>query len=816
MRLQKTWLSYIVWGMFSVIFFADIGIAAIEICQKNDGVDFMLPIVSMYIYTFLGVALLVGLYKLYEKIIMPKLDGEVSVLQGALEIFAFVLFMLVSCAIRAIIIIAATQGLEGGMEYYEYAISSVRNFSLETYSNGAYIYSGFLGFVLSFLGHIPRAAMGVQAFLEVLTIGLTYFTVKKALGRMPAWIAIALMSFLPGSFMQTKSCGPDALFTLFFAIFMFCLVYLCEANKGQYIKNNAQMVFYLLMGVFAAWIAYYDIVGLLVVVIGIIAFIQSKSPDAWMPVQRPWFQNIIFLSAFAVSFVLFVWFLPLNGLSVGPEALIGYFTKSMSVVGYNIMILSPHKGYWDSLALFILAGVWFVGFLRDKKDKALFYALAIVILTVFSFLNIGNYEYTAFSSYVWILLAAIGLTSLDAFAKREEVEERKKVLIKNRKGASKKESIGISLDKEEKTDSEKRNNYSHSSTSYVQEQKQNINSNIGMSKGYGIGRKETAKTESNASDLSDVSSKKSDFSVEKESVKKEVSQKMVEYTAKTEVVPERPDVNSVPIPKPVESKPAYSYGSPSRRHFRTPSRSTFTAEELAKIRQFTGMNEETVTTGTNNTIVQKTPVTYAQEPSIQDIHSQAEQKTAEPVENTEVRQIVRQQEAPTEGKAIVTNEAQVTGMQTASKYSAGTEAVSEKQGESDALTQKPVESKPAYSYGSPSRRPIRHPSKSTFSQEELIKIREFTGMDIKISETASEDKTVNEEKIETKANQSKTQHSMTQPSTQSASQQPKLIRNPLPGPKPHVPKELNYDYQPKESELKFDIEDLRGKDFYDI
>ena len=43
-----------------------------------------------------------------------------------------------------------------------------------------------------------------------------------------------------------------------------------------------------------------------------------------------------------------------------------------------------------------------------------------------------------------------------------------------------------------------------------------------------------------------------------------------------------------------------------------------------------------------------------------------------------------------------------------------------------------------------------------------------------------------------------------------------MIKNPLPTPKAHVPKELTYDYELKDDELEFDIEDLKGKDYYDI
>ena len=43
-----------------------------------------------------------------------------------------------------------------------------------------------------------------------------------------------------------------------------------------------------------------------------------------------------------------------------------------------------------------------------------------------------------------------------------------------------------------------------------------------------------------------------------------------------------------------------------------------------------------------------------------------------------------------------------------------------------------------------------------------------------------------------------------------------LFKNPVPGPKAHVPRELAYDYDPKEEEMDFDIKDLTGKDFYDV
>ena len=43
-----------------------------------------------------------------------------------------------------------------------------------------------------------------------------------------------------------------------------------------------------------------------------------------------------------------------------------------------------------------------------------------------------------------------------------------------------------------------------------------------------------------------------------------------------------------------------------------------------------------------------------------------------------------------------------------------------------------------------------------------------------------------------------------------------FIKNPLPVPKPHVTRELAYDYDFKDEDLDFDITDMKGKDYYDI
>ena len=42
------------------------------------------------------------------------------------------------------------------------------------------------------------------------------------------------------------------------------------------------------------------------------------------------------------------------------------------------------------------------------------------------------------------------------------------------------------------------------------------------------------------------------------------------------------------------------------------------------------------------------------------------------------------------------------------------------------------------------------------------------------------------------------------------------IHNPLPTPKKHGAKDMDFDYQPPSADMHFDLVDLRGRDYFDI
>ncbi len=876
MKLTKTWLSYIIWGIFSIIFFTNIGIAAIEIGIQNETTDFFIPIIILYGGTIVGILAFIGVYKLIEKYVLPKMksDGEAFVLKGPGEWLAFAMLIFVAIAVRAIAIISAGGQLVGATEFYEYSIGATDATVFAIHNNATYVYCGFLGFLLSFLGHFPTAAMSVQAGIQIITVVATYFAVKKALGRVPAWIATILIAFLPGSFFAVRMCTPDSFLTMLFALYMLALVYLGQANREQKIRLGAHGIFYVLIGLFAGVLTYLDWTGLLAFVIGIVALIQYKNEDAWLKIQKPFLQVLWFSIAFVLATVLLLWFLSTGSMESGPAAVVGYASSLLPSGGLNLMILSPHKGQWDTLALFIFAGLWFFGFLRSKQDKAFPYTFVIVFLTIASFVGIGAYDYAWLASYLWIMLATIGLTSINDFRKNERdvaVAERTKETSAKRKAERERKRAEAAGEKSIRLDDihEKKSKgfsdinesggigLSSVGTSNSSVGQTNAYNDSSTKKGYGIGRKtESLEVEETVNNnvMPVVEVKSSNVA---EPVVSTPAYSGVSTEEKYSVVKkvDRPPLGMSASMTPMQPQYGYAPGSRSRRSLRSPSKSTFTPEDLERISRYTGVNymasqtvavkqedpenvenviDNVVETSVSSNKVDEAPflnnisalptndVVVAQETVVSDV-------TEEIVSAPEMTETA----IPVAEEVVNTTEESVETTPEAGEHSVSyieLEAMENDEVNKASEETPHVEEVPTLApYISPSRRHFRHPSKSTFSPEELEKISRYTGVSYKKTEQSqtspekeNEKPSVQPEKVVSQpeknvAKQVEETKSVALDNTKSVTERkPKMIRNPLPGPKPHVAKELSYDYNPKPSEMEFDIVDLKGKDFFDL
>lgn len=862
MKLTKTWLSYIIWVFFSIIFFTNIGIAAIEIGIRNEMADFFMPMLIMYGGTMAGILILIGIYKLIEKYLLPKFksDGEAPEVKGFIEWFAFAIVIFVAVAVRVIAIISATGQLEGTTVFYDYAIGSVDTQSFAVHNNATYVYCGILGFVLSFLGHLPTAAMSVQAGIQIITIIATYFALKKALGRMPAWVAVIMMSFLPGSFFAVRVCTPDGIIAMFFALYLLAFSYLGQANREQKIKIGAHSVFYILIGVFAAFLTYLDWTGVLAYIIGIVVLLQYKNEDAWLKIQKPLLQIVWFSAAYILAVFLMLWFLSTGGVDVGPASVMEFVKTFIPAGGLNLMIMSPHKGYWDALVLFIFSGLWFVGFLRTKNDKAFPYVFMIVFLTIASFVGVGAYDYSLFGSYLWIMLSTVGILSVTDFRKnerdiavaektKENNEKRKAERERKRAEAAGEKSISLDdiHDKKRGTVSELHDETSRSVFGNGQSEAYIDGSN---KKSYGIGRKtETVTETNNITEIPEETEAAATQPVEHTPIASSsvISDSDVSADSKYNIVKkvDRPPLGVPSSMSAVQPQYGYSAGSRSRRSFRTPSKSTFTPEDLERISRYTGVN-----------YLASQTVSIKEEPEIAEENSVVVNEavydnivnTAEVVpENVEIpasaefldeNSILSADEPIVSAENIENADVSVSYIELEPTESAEksntTDNVIKAESPTEEIsmekTSEPEDIPTLAPYVSPSRRHFRHPSKSTFTPEELENISRYTGVNYvkpaeKIEDVSADKKAeilpgvqsenVVEPRMKEEVKNVSTVTSLNDVKT-NIERKPKMIRNPLPGPKPHVAKELSYDYNPKPSEMEFDIVDMKGKDFFDL
>ncbi len=893
MKLTKTWLSYIIWGIFSIIFFTNIGIAAIEIGIQNETTDFLMPMVILYGGTIVGILAFIGVYKLIEKYVLPKMksDGEAFVLKGPGEWLAFAMVIFVAIAIRVIAIISAGGALTGTTEFYEYAIGSADSTVFAIHNNATYIYCGILGFLLSFLGHFPTAAMSVQAGIQIITIVVSFFTMRKALGRLPAWVAIILISFLPGSFLAVRTCMPDSFLTMLFAVFMLGLVYLGQANREQKIRIGAHGLFYVLIGIFSGILIYLDWTGLLAFVIGVVALVQYKNEDAWLKIQKPFLQVLWFSISGILTVLLMLWFLPTGTMEVGPAAIVGFLHTLVPSGGLNLMIMSPHKGQWDTLALFIFSGLWFAGFLRNKQDRAFPYTFIIVFLTIASFFGIGVYDFDWMASYVWIMLSTIGITSINDFRKTERdvaVAEKtkennaKRKAERERKRAEAAGEKSISLEEiHKKNNSVSKENDMVGMPSNRVSNTKTVQSNTyvegSAKKGYGIGRKaEVVADAENIIDKSETNPPVNEtFASTSAPVIATSAYSGVTTDEKYSVVKkvDRPPLGMPASLTPMQPQYGYSSGNRSRRSLRSPSKSTFTPEDLERISRYTGVNymasqtvsvsrdeqdviEESLRDGVvsegvvETNIVSEdnvqTSVTNLSETVVIEETSEGQMEVSSESAIQNVNVSAEDVTTTYDGKTENVESVEVELKETEKEHSIGYIELDEEQNVDEGTDENKVsvvEEKPTLApYVSPSRRHFRHPSKSTFTPEELEKISQYTGVSYKKAEPSeSPNKMSDDNKKDEKTQEIQTESKTVQPENVSVQSErnvskvyeesktstldsvksnperkPKMIRNPLPGPKPHVAKELNYDYNPKPSEMEFDIVDLKGKDFFDL
>lgn len=757
MKIQKNWVGYIVWGLFSIVLFSNIGFCALKLVENGTS-DFSLLVTMAISFTIvvLGSSLIIVLYKvfmkfLYHKIFVEQTDNSEE--NKFIIVILFVFSFLVSVIIRVIFLAAIGGEYTGDDTYYRLSMGVLTHSASGVNTNGAILYSEFLGFLFGIFGKKFQVGLISQCILQLISVFFTFMGVKKAFGKIPATITLLALAFLPGNFMAINTMDPALLFLAVFSLFFWILSLSVNENYVKPPNRFVHFCSYVVLGLFSAFLCFYDISGIvsLFLAVAFLSYRKNANNENETFEKKPFNRMLLYFIAFVVGLFFLLFFVSFNGV-VGFDSVKEFFVQFIPKKGFDFYLITPTALYWDCLAPLFFASIWFFAYLKSDSSNGIPFAFSILILFVFSVLRFDIYSYDLLYNLLWAVLAGIGFKSILVFNPNLILQEKNK---NDKKSRREQKELKRSIEAGEKTIQLNVN------------EKKPVLTDLHMEdtiKNYGIGRKESIpmpgqvppvstslpeeapkETLKNVPDESEVLAKTQMAQVpllSKDMIPSQVNKtasvvtpmnsdhvqnnKNSEERVKTELLSSDKTQDNSIVQNNIVKHP-----SPMRRGYRTPSKSTFSPEELERIRQHT--NGE---------------FAYHTKEEMMKVSSSVKQ---EPVlKNNFINVIPDSREENVVNSNDNTNSSSVNSVEKNTEIQQDTVAKTQS-GDMQTHTD----------------------NNAIASLPPLLKDK-FT-----------------EEK-------------------------PKLIKNPLPGPKPHVSRELTYDYNPKENEMDYDIKDLSGKDYYDL
>ncbi|MCR4815098.1 MAG: hypothetical protein K5879_09775 [Lachnospiraceae bacterium] len=848
MNFKKSIVNYIIWGLLCVIVFAGIGVSAIGVSEAASNPAYLMYVGIFYAIFIIGIAVIALGYKTLKKPLEEKIGLSGLKLEGILEmVFVFViaitaLIVRFSSAITLFLDEASVGTTKGTQAYMEYALGNITN--LGTVENGAYLFTGLIKGLFSVFGQNPVVVYVLQAILSLGIMIFVYYALRNAVGKVAAWIALFLLAFLPASVQQFLYCTPALLYAFLLSAYCFGIVELIHFCRNGKIEENRHLVFFGLAGIFAGFIAYFDISGLLLFPITAYAFTQLHYKDKAEireKIDSPFWRILTFVVC-GLGFLLIALLAFPAGAPAGLTGPVRYGMLFVPRDGIDISILSPYYGTWESAIVYMLAGFWLLEFVKAKKDRVFPFSVMAVVFVLFHFVTIDHVSYEAVISLAFVVIGAVGLRYIGILFMPVETESEEAMMeqlieIENKRREKANQKFAKKIEKQNKQGNHSRTKVItlgkdvHMEAPVDEEESkvpvtaENEPSDIRETELNAIETKETEikETEIKETEIKETEIKETEIK-ETENVAEEPAALENLPTADEPVTAEETEISAAPVaveetvtpaePVTVDEKetvaePATAETKPVKKEL-----PPYVPMKLAPrgrrgklfspIKKAEGdfesnpeyMNRPMPTTRVDefgNVLVNGTIQTEeVKSEEVKPETVKAEEVKTEEVKTEEVKaEEVKAEEVKTEENQPeeIKPEEFVTADEETDKAGADEVQAEEKPVEETATEEKTVE--------------------ETAAEEKTV---EETAVEEKtVEETAVEEKAVEETAVEeTAAEETAVEEKAVEEN------KVKEIKNVLPGPKPHVPKELVFDYDPTDEEMDFDIKDLTGKDFYDV
>lgn len=437
MTYRKTWLSYLLWAVYTCLTGVMLANYAILFWQKkiNDVINY--GTAFFVIFVFAAVACCYFLIR--------KIAGKVrenceinSHAKSLWEIF-IVLILFFAGLLYRLFLYLRNIDLLTETSYYQLATVKAEEIAEPMVHGASCLYTMCLSFVLSFLGNKIIAAVWLQILIQMVTILLAFFVVRRLAGSIPACITMLLLAFSSVYAGQILTLTPESLFFALYLMGMF-IVGGCVKNDCMGRRRKSSAVWSaLLSGFVTGFLTYLDAVSLTLAILlcGFLTGVRTTDPETKRKGEifgreNAGFSVLLILTAFVAGALAFAGMLALNAYSsyetIGTtaETLLAFYRTGFQV---DYVFYLTEYSVVECFIIVILAAFLIMSFWNRKKEQNVSPWICLMLLLAPTPLTVqGVLPYQVYSVFIWGVLAGIGVQQSfvwesTAFAKERSFTE---------------------------------------------------------------------------------------------------------------------------------------------------------------------------------------------------------------------------------------------------------------------------------------------------------------------------------------------------------------------------------------------------------
>lgn len=410
MVVKKSLVTKIIWCLFVILTFGMLLVTSNGIADRLGKSGDVLFIGMSYFVILIFSEALYGI-----SLLVKKANFSEARINGDSEKFieiAFVIFVAVLMfMVRFIYLVTKENSILGELTYYNLAIS--KDFAAaDAISPLAHSYVRFLDYLFTSYGASTEVCMYIQAVFHLITFLCIYFATKYMINKTAAVVSSLLFSFLVYDITDVSHINPEAMFCAVCSVSLLLLIYslYLSFNRKLSIKNFT--LYFVIAGIFSGFTAYLDYAGIALIIAGIFAIIFYNRKNSSKKRYSITWQIVIYLISSIISFVLCYVVRGVLENKIFYNILVNDYSFKNYIFKINLFVDSPAYGTLFSALIVGFSFLWLFRIWAIERDFASPVVLLTFLIVALSFFSLARDGYNNLITLLYCILAGIGFTSL--------------------------------------------------------------------------------------------------------------------------------------------------------------------------------------------------------------------------------------------------------------------------------------------------------------------------------------------------------------------------------------------------------------------